>query len=206
MRLAAGVLHYAAENGMCAWLRVKLFKEARPKTRAVSRDIAGELVAAAPEGRHRLLLVWLFRMGTRITDTLRVNWDGIDLQRQTVGLRIGKDDNWTELPLHPELIELLAAIPEAERDGRLWPNWTQKTAVYRWLRPLAAELEISFTPHMARHSLGTWLNESGAGLKTIMGALHHRDPKSSLRYQMADVEIIRAATARLPALRKVRRA
>ena len=153
------------------------------------------------------MLVWLFRMGTRISDTLQVRWDAIDLQRQTVRLRIGKADNWTELPLHPELVELLAAIPHAERadnpGGRLFP-WTQKSGVYRWLRPLVREMGVAFTPHMARHSLGTWLNEGGAGLRTIMGALHHRDPQSSIRYQMADVEIIRAATAQLPALPKAR--
>ena len=50
---------------------------------------------------------------------------------------------------------------------------------------------------MARHSLGTWLNASGAGLKTIMAALGHTDPKSSLRYQAADIETVRAATLKL---------
>ena len=204
---AAAILHYAARQGLCGWLRIEKFREARPQTRAVSLDLAGQLVAAAPAGPRRLVLVWLFRMGTRISDTLQVRWDAIDLQRQTVRLRIGKADNWTELPLHPELVELLAAIPHAERadnpGGRLFP-WTQKSGVYRWLRPLVREMGVAFTPHMARHSLGTWLNEGGAGLRTIMGALHHRDPQSSIRYQMADVEIIRAATAQLPALPKAR--
>jgi hypothetical protein len=50
-----------------------------------------------------------------------------------------------------------------------------------------------FTAHMARHSLGTWLNEDGAGLRTIMEALGHADVHSSIRYQSADVEIVRAA-------------
>ena len=197
---AAAILHYAARQGLAPWLRIEKFREARPKTRAVSLDLAGALVAAASAGPRRLVLVWLFRMGTRISDTLQVGWDAIDLQRQTVRLRIGKADNWTELPLHPELVELLAAVPQAERadnpGGRLFP-WTQKSGVYRWLRPLVREMGVVFTPHMARHSLGTWLNESGAGLRTIMAALYHRDPQSSIRYQTADVEIVRAAAARI---------
>ena len=202
MRPAAAILHYAARNGLCAWLRVELFREPRPKTRAVSLDTAAALVAAAPEGPHRLILVWLFRQGTRISDTLRIRWEHIDLARQTVSLHVGKTDAWVELPLHPEVLELLAAVPQGERAGRLWPNWTQKTAVYRWLRPLARDLGIAFTPHMARHSVGTWLNEGGAGLRTIMAALGHNDPKSSIRYQTADVEIVRAAAASFAPLTK----
>lgn len=65
-------------------------------------------------------------------------------------------------------------------------------------------LGLAFTPHMARHSLGTWLNAQGAGLKTIMAALGHADPKSSMRYQTADVEIVRQAGAKVGRLIKGR--
>jgi integrase len=197
----AAILHYAAEQKLCGWERVRKLKETRPQTRAVSRDGAAELVAAAPDGPRRLLLVWLFRHGTRISDTLSVRWDNIDLARQTVSLRIHKVNEWTELPLHAEVVERLAAVPEGERAGRLFP-WTQKSGVYRWLRPLARGLGIAFTPHMARHSVGTWLNAEGAGLRTIMSALHHADPQSSVRYQAGDVEVVRAATARFAPLTK----
>lgn len=196
MRPAATVLHYAATNGFCQWLRIALFREPRPKTRAVSLEIAATLVQAAPEGPRRLFMLWSFRQGTRISDTLRVEWSQIDLPRQTVRLKIGKIDRWAEYPLHPEVFEVLAALPAGERRGRLFP-WGQKTGVYTWLRPLTRQLGIEFTPHMARHSLGTWLNESGAGLRTIMAALGHADAKSSIRYQDADVEIVRAATQKL---------
>lgn len=196
MRPAAAILHYAERNGFCKWLRVALFREPRPKTRAVSLDTAATLVRAAPEGPRRLFLLWSFRQGTRISDTLHVEWSAIDLPRQAVRLRIGKTDRWTEQPLHPEVFEVLAAIPEENRRGRLFP-WGQKTGVYAWLRPMVRGLGIAFTPHMARHSLGTWLNESGAGLRTIMAALGHADAKSSIRYQDADVEIVRAASQKL---------
>lgn len=208
LRPAAAILHYAAGNGLCAWLRVPLFREPKPRTRSVSLDVASALVATAPEGPKRLLLTWLFRQGTRISETLAVRWDEppaswkgelfaqIVLPRQLVRLYVRKNNSWREFPLRADLFEMLAAIPEADRRGRLFP-WRQKTGVYKWLRPLAKGLGIAFTPHMARHSLGTWLNESGAGMTTIMAALGHADIKSSARYQSADVEIVRAASARL---------
>jgi hypothetical protein len=42
----------------------------------------------------------------------------------------------------------------------------------------------------------------GSALKTIMGALDHKDAKSSLRYQDADKEIIREAMARSAEVRR----
>src|SRR5271167_1687076 len=62
LKPAAAILHYAARQGLAGWLRIEKFREARPQTRAVSRDVAGGLIAAAPEGPRRLVLVWLFRM------------------------------------------------------------------------------------------------------------------------------------------------
>lgn len=196
LRPAAAILHYAADSGYCAWLRIKLFREPRPKTRAVSSEIAAQLVAAVPEGPKRLFLLWSFHTGTRISDSLRVEWSSLDLPRQAARVHVGKTDRWIDIPLHSELFEVLAEMPIECRHGRLFP-WQQKTGVYKWLRPLTRELGIEFTPHMARHSRGTWLNEAGAGLRTIMDALGHADPKSSIRYQSADVEVIRAATRKL---------
>ena len=210
MRMAAAVLHYAAENAYCEWLRIKLFKEPEPETRAVSSEVAGLIVSSVGDGARpnragsavemrRLYLIWEFRQGTRITQTLSVTWNEISLREQTFKLYDKKAQKWQTYPLHAEVFEALCAIPEEKRIGRLWP-WTQKTGVYRWLRPLVQDLGIAFTPHMARHSVGTWLNAGGAGLKTIMAALGHKSAKSSLRYQNADIETVRTAFGGLPGL------
>lgn len=191
--IASAVLHYAARNGWCEYRRIERFREPRPVTRALTAAQASRLLAAS-EGDARILLLWLFRTGTRIGDALGVEWHQIDLAAGTVRLRIAKTDEWRVLPLHEELREALANHPA--RTGRIFP-YLSRWRVYRALEPVAKAAGIPFTPHMARHSLGTWLNETGAGLRTIMAALGHRDPKSSIRYQDADTEIIRAAAAKL---------
>jgi integrase len=196
MRMAAAVLHYMAECKYCDWLRVKLFKESEAETRAIAMEIAEQVIAAAPEGRRRLILLWFFRQGTRITQTLGVSWDHISLAQQTFRLYDKKAQKWQTFPLHPEVFEQLSMIPETERVGRLWP-WTQKTGVYKWLRPLTRQLGIEFTPHMGRHSLGTWLNASGAGAKTIQATLGHKSIKSTMRYVATDIEIVRAAAQKV---------
>jgi integrase len=210
--MAAAVLHYAAENKLCQWLRIKMFTEPEPETRAVSTDQAAFLMASLKAGERdrdgsslemrRLYLLWEFRQGTRISQTLSLTWDNhIALREQTFRLYNKKAERWETFPLHPEVFEALSGIPEEDRRGRLFP-WSQKTGVYRWLRPLVSELGIHFTPHMARHSVGTWLNAQGAGLRTIMAALGHKDPKSSLRYQHADIQIVKTALGNLPSIGK----
>lgn len=218
LRPAAAILHYCADNEYCPWLRVKLFKEPRPKTRAVTQDVARALINSVPElpaferrrsarylaaaaerqRRKALLLLWLFRQGTRISDALKIEGTMIDLERRTVSRHIGKTDEHVEEPLHDEVWEMLANDPPGP--GRLFP-WSSRRSVYRWLKPYCESLGIRFTPHMARHSLGKWLNEDGASLRTIMDTLHHKDVKSSARYQSTDIEVIRATGRRLGKLR-----
>lgn len=91
------------------------------------------------------------------------------------------------------ILPLLANEPD--KTGAVFP-WRTRSGVYKWLRPLCKRLGVKFTPHMARHYLGKELNRAGTGLKTIMGALDHSSATSPLRYQDADIEIVREANTR----------
>jgi integrase len=124
MRPAGSVLHYAARNGYCAWLRIEHFKEPRPVTRAAAPEVGAQLFQAT-DGAKRLLVTWLFCQGTRISDTLRVRWEHIDLDRRVVALRTRKTDKDRVFPLHDDVLSLLRGMPEDMRAGRLFP-WPHK--------------------------------------------------------------------------------
>jgi len=203
MRPCASILHYAADNEYCGWMRVKLFEEPRPRTRAAKPDAMARLIEAA-SGRRQLLLIWLCHQGTRISQTIKLTWSDVDLDQATFRIYNAKGKCWQEFPLHDEVLGRLLAVPERERTGLLFPGGDRHN-VYRWLRPLVRELGVTFTPHMARHALGTGLNAQGAGLRTIMAALGHADPRSSMRYQAAELEVVRAAAAKIPLLKSVKR-
>ena len=187
---AAAVLHYAAQQSWCSWRRIARFKEARPVTRALSPADARRLMAAAT-GEARALLEVLFGTGLRISDVLGLTWDQVDLENLTVRLRIGKTQQDRVLPLSPLAAQGLRRLARMPQE-RLW-TVGDRWAAYDLLSPATARSGVDFTPHMARHSVGTWLNAAGAGLKTIMATLGHADPKSSLRYQDADLETVRRA-------------
>lgn len=197
VRPAATVLHYAADNGAIEWVRVKQFKEARPVTRAVSTDIASLLIANADDPDLKLLLIWLFHQGSRISEALNVTWDHIDLGAATVRLYVSKIDQWRTVGLDPAVVVALGNV--VDQTGPLF-RWKTKSGVYKPLRALCARLGIKFTPHMARHSMATWANAAGIPLRTIMDMGNWLDHKSVIRYQGSDIETVRVARAKMPKL------
>jgi integrase len=197
VRPAAAVLHYAADNGAIEWLRVKQFKEARPVTRAVSTDVAGVLIANAEDPDLKLLLIWLFHQGNRISEALSIKWDDIDLSAATVRIYIAKIDQWRTVGLDPAVVVALGNVEE--QTGPVF-RWATKSGVYKPLRALCARLGIRFTPHMARHSMATWANAAGVPLRTIMDMGNWLDHKSVIRYQGSDIETVRVARTKMPKL------
>lgn len=195
---AAAILHYAAKNNWCQWIKIPQFARTKPETRSVSDEIAEALINSQPVGSYeRLFLLWIFRQGTRCTETLDIRWKKIDLSRRTIEMWITKRQEWRNKPLHDEVFEALAAIPLAERGEYVLP-WRKRNEVYKWLKPYAKRLGIDhFTPHMARHTVGRWLNANGNGLRTIMDVMDHLDPRSSVRYQSVDEATVRNALAGL---------
>lgn len=201
IRPAAAILHYAADNNWCPWLRIKTFKESTPLTRYVNDNVELALLKNTT-GKKHLLIVWLFKQGDRIGDTLQIKYEDCDFEAQTVSRHVSKSDRYMVLPLDQELCAMLKPNQgDPKPTGYIFP-WQTKSGVHKWMRPLCKSLNIEFTPHRARHTLGKRLNDSGAGLKTIMQALGQFDPKSAIRYQTTDVETIRLAKGKANERRK----
>ena len=212
----AAILHYAANNGWREWIRIKKFKEPEPKTRYVTAAHEAWLLEAAKiedeqealkEAKSRkrkkpapkdkaLLLLWLFRQGDRISDTLRTRYEDCDLVERTVRRHISKTDTTIILPLDDEICAILRVMQEQGKTGRIF-HWKYRWGVEKWIRQLCSELEIEFTPHRARHTVGKRLSDAGVSLRLIMDKLGHKDSKSSLRYQRGDVESVRHASQKL---------
>lgn len=189
----SAILHYAADNGWCPYLRIKRFKETEPETKALRQPAAERLIEAA-DGEPRAFLIFLFRQGLRVTDACRLEWERLDLRKGLMQVKVRKTDRWKWKALHPDARAALAALQGDHRAGRVF-TYPNRWAVYRALKPAIAKSGVKFTPHMARHSAGTWLGAQGVSLKTIMDILDHADPKSSMRYQMTELPEQRAAFA-----------
>ncbi len=192
---AAAVLHYAADNDLCAYIRVRKLKEKNPEARALSKEHAAVLLAGAT-GQLKTLLVFLFCQGWRLGDALRLQWQDVDFAAGVVKYRVGKTNEWRTMPLHRSVLGLLSRAPG--NFGRVF-SWGDRHNVYRELRPLCKRLGIAFTPHMARHSFATWLVNEGVTVPDLMEAGGWRDHKSVLRYARVNQGRVRAVINKINA-------
>lgn len=198
----SSVMHYAARSGHCHWIRIHKFKQPKPETRAVNKDIAKKIIAEAGKQERnadlkQLICLWMFKHGNRISEIISIKGKDIDFKQKTFKLYISKTKTWKTFPLDPQV---MAALKKSYKDGMpegiIFP-WSHRHSVYKWLRPMCKGIGIHFSPHMARHSLGTWFAARGASLRTIMDRLGHEDVKSSMRYQATDIGSIRAVNQKI---------
>lgn len=192
---AAAILHWAAENRIRDYIVIKKLCEEKPRSRRPATGTVEKLVREA-EGIERLFLLVLWAQGWRVSEPLPLTWEeNIRLADQEFDLRVGKARRWKMVQMHPDVFEALAAIPETERTGRLFP-WTDRFGVYRWLRPLCKRLGVTFTPHMARHAFASDLNAAGATDADLMNAGSWTSMRAIARYTEVDRNHARATLAK----------
>lgn len=189
----SAILNFAAKNNWRPPIKFERYKTPRAQTRYVS-DAHEQWLLMATEGdpQKQLLILWLFRQGDRIGDVLKIRHEDCDLKNKLVRRHISKTDTYKTLPLDDDIVAMLKKTGETH--GKIF-HWQHRHGVNKWLRNLARKLEIRFTPHMARHTVGKRLSDSGASLRTIMAKLGHADYSSSLRYQAEDIDTIRKASS-----------
>lgn len=199
------VMHYAARNRHCDWLRIERFVEEKPQTRAVSVAVARAVIRGSVKQERKAklkqaLCLWLFKHGNRISETLSVTGENVSFSDRTFQLLVAKPRRWKTFALDPEVaVALKRCYPDGLPAGRIFP-WRTRWGVYKWLTPLSRALGIKFTPHMARHSVGTWYARKRAGLRATMDRLGHDDVESSMRYQEGDIEMVRQVNRQIGSL------
>lgn len=187
---AASVLHWATKNELRDYLVVEKFKEDKPRSSTPKPDVQKVLLANT-KGRENLLLTILFYQGWRITETLSLRLEHIDMHEQTLLLYVRKARTWKEIAMHPTVFEVLANA-DLPDEGRVF-SWGDRHNVYRWLTPLCKALNVEFTPHMARHQYGTMIRDSS----DLVAVGSWTSEKSTQRYVGTPDERIRLVHSRL---------
>jgi site-specific recombinase XerD len=179
----------------------------------LSPDEVRRLIEAAPNLRHRTILMTLYSTGMRRSELCQLRPEDIDKERMVVRIRQGKGGKDREVPLSPKLYQQLRTYYRSvrRRNGWLFPSLqtrrpdqpiTQKT-VWHACREATRRAGITKAvhPHTLRHSFATHLFDSGAELPVIQTLLGHADPRDTMIYLHLATRKLREAPNPLDTLR-----
>jgi integrase len=109
----AAVINKAAEKNYCAPLKLSRPKMPKGRVRWITHAEAFGLIAAcAPHLKP--LVAFLFYTGARVGEALWIDWRFVDLQRGQVQFLDTKNGRDRGVPLHPDLVAILANLPHRE--------------------------------------------------------------------------------------------
>jgi integrase len=173
------------------WPPRLMLPEPKGRTRHLSDDELAALVKAAKDDSpvmHAAIVVSL-ATGIRQSELLRLTWADADLERQTLRVRLSKNDEARAVYLPGAAV---AVLRDLKRGPVVSPTHVfltpqgrplQKGALeYRWwnIRPQARLKDFRW--HDLRHSCASFLAASGASLLEIGSVLGHKSPSVTARY------------------------
>ena len=149
--------------------------------------------AARRHGRHGhrddTLILMMFRHGLRVSETIALRWEQVDLRQGLLHVRRLKQG----IPAtHPLRGIQLRALRQLQRDY----SQTQYVFVSERQTPLTArtvnhiitragklaQLNLTIHPHMLRHSTGFYLANNGQDTRAIQAYLGHANIKNTVIY------------------------
>lgn len=158
------------------------------------RDAAKLMAAAnaATDPRDRLIMEILSRTGMRASEVCGLDPDAVVCIGDNHWLRVpvGKLRNDRYVPLHPDLVALLATwtadnLEHIRRHRRLIVDHRgpfDRHLVSRVVRRVAHKAGVKAHPHQLRHTLATQAINRGMRLEAIASLLGHRSMEMTLTY------------------------
>ena len=160
----------------------------------LSREEVARLIDAAPNLRHRTILMALYATGMRRAEVCNLRTEDIDKERMVVHIRQGKGGRDRQVPLSHKLLEQLRAYYRSlkVKTGWIFPCLQSRhrgqpmTAKTVWhacqLAARRAGITKNVHPHTLRHSFATHLFDAGAELPVVQTLLGHSDPRDTMIY------------------------
>lgn len=155
-----------------------------------------ELIEAITHPVIKTVVQTLFYTGGRISETLDLTLEDVDLEKRVIHIIEGKGGKDRDIPINDKLYQILTNyldnIREADSDNFFALEKTgsvSTTYVNRLINDAADEigLEKQVSAHVLRHSFGTNLLEKGASVVSIQKLLGHANLAVTTRYLHQDM-------------------
>ena len=144
----------------------------------IDADVIKERLQAVTNNNDRMLIIFLWMTGCRISEALGVLKKDIDLANDTIQLRWLKSRkyNYRNIPLHPQLKQLLSFyLAPYKAEEKVFPFTRQRAfqITSKWL---------GTSPHKLRHSFAVHYLRSGGELFDLHLLLGHSKIQTTMEY------------------------
>lgn len=161
------VINYAAENGWCAYLKVKRFKVERKIKEPATLEWV-EAFAANASPHLGALCLFMFATGARISEAIAVTWGDVNLSARIVTIRQTKIGEERIAHLQPRLVAALSNIPSNRKpDERVFRYAHRENVRKVWDAAIARAGIKRLSPHSCRHGFATAMLHAGVDVKTV---------------------------------------
>lgn len=223
----SAVLQHAAARGMCPLVRLERPAQPKGKTRWLTTDEAGRLVAACSEHLRPIVLLMLYT-GARVSEALYLDWAQVDLEARQVIYLDTKNGEDRGVPLHPAVVAALSRSerrqgpvclnhkgqPYEEKDGEggqiktAFRGATRRAGLGHWIETKRKDKDgkkvmrwhTDVTPHTCRHTWATWHYAQHRDIRQLMELGGWKQISMVQRYTHVNVSHHAASIAALPSL------
>ena len=180
LALASLKFYYRELCGLRIFENIKTPKAEQNLPKPLMKEEISKLIDVTENEKHRLLIELLYSTGLRVGEAVKLKFDQIDSEENTLFVRNGKGNKDRLVIVSPEVIKKIKLIKELNPERRfIFETRNNKHMSIKTAQRILeiagkkAKLDKKPTPHMLRHSFATHLLESGVDIRYIQKLLGH---------------------------------
>jgi len=167
-------------------------KTAKTLPLVLAKDEVSEVLGAISNFKHRMLIMFIYSTGTRVSECVNIKLTDIDSKRMQVNIQEGKGLKQRKVPLSSLLLSFLRKYYTQYKpqfylfEGGAGKGTHLGVSAVREIcqnaRYKTPQIKKNYTPHTFRHCFATHLLEQGTNLLIIQRLMGHADLSNTLKY------------------------
>ena len=222
VKIIGGALNAARRQGLITTNPAEAVElpEADSMERGTFTPEEVKMLVDTAEGQWKLLILFAYFTGARLCDCCRMQWDGVDLARETLTYQQAKTGAKVTLPLHPDLLAQLNKLAGTDKpevfimptlagqrgSGRRGLSETFKKIMRKvgvdsqTVKGKGNQMFSKRSFHALRHSFTSALANQNVSSELRMKLTGHSTEGEHKKYTHHEMDNLRAAVKKIPSL------